>query len=72
MLVDLVRGALFTIAAYVVIGLMVGVPFLIFGVGRTDAAAKSAPWTFRLMVFPGVVALWPFLLRRWIRSGRTL
>jgi hypothetical protein len=62
---DIVHGALWT---YVAIGLIVAVPFLAFGIGRIDPAAKAAPWTFRALVFPGVVALWPLLARRWLRS----
>ena len=60
--------ALFAIATYLAIGLLVAVPFLIFGIGRIDPAAKAAPWTFRALVFPGVVAMWPLLLLRWLKS----
>ncbi len=70
MLVDLARGALLVVAAYLVIGVLVSVPFLMFGIGRTDASARTAPWTFRVIVLPGVVALWPWVLRLWIRPGR--
>jgi hypothetical protein len=70
MLVDVARGALLTVAAYLVIGLLVAVPYLTFGIGRTDASARTAPWTFRVIVLPGVVVLWPWVLRLWIRPGR--
>lgn len=38
------------------------------GLARLDAAAGAGPWGFRLLVSPGLVALWPWLLRR-ARSG---
>jgi hypothetical protein len=70
MIVDVARGALFAVATYLAIGSLVAVPFLIFGIGRVDPAAKAAPWTFRALVFPGVVAMWPLVVRRWLSSRR--
>jgi hypothetical protein len=67
---DIVRGCLFTLGIYLAIGSILAVPFLIFGVGRIDPAAKTAPWTFRVLLFPGVVAMWPLLIGRWLRSRR--
>ena len=32
--------------------------------------ADEGTWGFKVMISPGVVALWPLLLRRW-RSGAT-
>jgi hypothetical protein len=70
MVVTIVEGALFALATYLAIGAIVAVPFLIFGIGRVDQAAKGAPFAFRVLVLPGVVALWPFMLRRWRRPKR--
>jgi hypothetical protein len=35
------------------------------GVGRLDAAAEHGTLGFRILVTPGIVALWPLLARRW-------
>jgi len=70
MIADVVRGALLAVATYLAIGSIVAVPFLVFGVGRIDPAAKGAPLTFRALVFPGVVAMWPLVVRRWLSSRR--
>jgi hypothetical protein len=59
---------LVAIAAYVAIGGVVALAFVIFGVGRVDPAANGVPWTFRALVLPGVVATWPLWLRRWVNS----
>jgi len=64
-IVNVVEGALVALAIYLAIGCFVAVPFLVFGIGRVDPAAKAAPFTFRVLVLPGVVAMWPFVLRRW-------
>jgi len=67
---DVVHGALFALATYLVIGSVVAVPFVIFDIGRIDPAAKAAPWTFRALVLPGVVAMWPLLVRRLTQSRK--
>ena len=66
-----VHGALFALAIYLAIGSIVAVPFVIVGIGRVDPAAKAAPFTFRALVLPGVVAMWPLLLWLWISSRGT-
>ena len=65
MVVSFVEGALVALAIYIAIGSILAVPFLIFGIGRVDHAAKGAPVMFRVLVLPGVVALWPLMVRRW-------
>jgi hypothetical protein len=50
---------------YVGLGLLFAAPFVLRGVDRIDPGAKGASWGFRLIIVPGVVALWPILLRRW-------
>jgi hypothetical protein len=71
MSVAIAQVLLRALAAYAVLGTIVAVPFVIFGIGRIDPAARSAPWTFRALVFPGVVAFWPLLLSRWLKGGRS-
>jgi hypothetical protein len=58
------------IGIYLVIGAVFAVAFLTAGIARVDPAAKGAPIGFRLLIFPGVVAFWPYLLSRWIGGGR--
>jgi hypothetical protein len=50
--------------AYLLTGIAVAVPFLVFGVGRADPSASGA-YGFRVLVFPGVVLLWPLVVLRW-------
>lgn len=58
------------LTAYGVLGVLFAIPFLIIGISRMDTGAKGAGLSFRLIVFPGVVALWPLLLHRtWRRRS---
>lgn len=52
---------------YAAIGLGVGVAFLVFGIGRLDAASAEAI-AFRPLLLPGLVLLWPLVAWRWWRA----
>jgi hypothetical protein len=58
------------VVTWLAAGLLVGVFFLAFAVGRVvEGAAGSSPM-FRLMMLPGAALLWPVLLFRWFRAAR--
>ncbi len=61
---ELFVGAL---AIYGVAGAVFAAAFVTWGIGRIDPVAEHAPIGFRLIVIPGVAALWPLLLLRWLR-----
>jgi|694.fasta_scaffold15533_12 hypothetical protein len=65
-LVAVVRTLIAGVRAYLLVGLLVGVPFVIIGVQRIDSAARDGFHPgFRLVLLPGVSLFWPLLLRRW-------
>jgi hypothetical protein len=55
------------LAVYGLAGAVFAAVFVIFGIHRIDPVAEHAPIGFRLIVLPGIAALWPLLLARWIR-----
>lgn len=56
-------------AIYLGCGLLLGLPFVLWGVGRVDASSAGARLGFRLIILPGAIALWPWILSRWLRAG---
>ncbi len=58
------------LGVYAVLGILFAIPFVIKGIGRLDPAAQDGTWGFRLLILPGVVALWPLLARRWLMGAR--
>lgn len=56
--------------AYLAVGLIVAIPFVLVGANRIDEAAGGSGWGFRLVIIPGSAALWPVLVARWARAGR--
>jgi hypothetical protein len=52
--------------AYVLTGVAFALMFLPRGVTRIDPRVAAAPKTLRLLILPGIVALWPLFAWRWI------
>jgi len=68
-IVSIANAVALLLVIYVALGLLVGIPFVLRGVNRVDPVAAGGTWGFRLIILPGVVALWPLLLRRWIAGA---
>jgi hypothetical protein len=55
---------------YVLLGVVFALPFAVSWVGRIDPHAAAGTWGFRVVIVPGVIALWPLLASRLIRRRR--
>jgi hypothetical protein len=64
-------AVVWTALAWLGIGLAFAVAFVLFGAQRVDPTAAHGTWGFRLLIVPGVAALWPILLLRWARGDRS-
>lgn len=58
------------LAAYAIAGIVVAVAFVVFGLPRVLPHA-SITLGARALLLPGAVALWPFVLGRWIKPRRS-
>jgi len=54
-------------AAYVVAGLATAVWFFVLRIKHLDAPAAGGSLGFRILVAPGVIALWPLILMKAVR-----
>lgn len=54
---------------YVLLGFLFALLFVTLGVQRVDTQTRNAPFGFRAIIFPGVIALWPLFLRRWYQGS---
>jgi hypothetical protein len=52
------------LAVYVAIGLLLLLWWHARGLRRLDLAAAEGPWGFRVLISPGLVVLWPWLMAR--------
>lgn len=58
------------LVCYALAGLAFAIPFVSRGAGRIDPVAGEGTWGFRLIILPGVIALWPLLAARWWSGAR--
>ncbi len=57
------------LAAYGAVGLVFAAAFIARGIQRVDPVAAGAPIGFRLIILPGVTALWPLMAVRWAKAA---
>ena len=68
--IETVTAILSALALYAAAGAVFALAFLSIGLPRIDHASKGAGLLFRLMIVPGLIALWPLMLVRWIAGGQ--
>lgn len=61
---------LIALGIYLAVGLLFAIPFALIGVERIDPHAAHGSWGFRLLIIPGTTALWPLLLKRWMKGAK--
>ena len=54
------------LALYAAIGAVTAVAFALFGVSRVQTAPVSPG--ARILILPGAMALWPYVLVRWLKA----
>jgi hypothetical protein len=57
------------LGVYLGVGLLFAIAFLTVGISQVDPDSKGSGLGFRLIILPGVAALWPVLLTRWVGKG---
>lgn len=67
---EFVRTLLLVAAAYLAAGLLFAFAFQLRGLRALDAAAHGTSIAFRLLITPGVIALWPLVAMRWLRATK--
>ena len=56
------------VGIYMLVGLIFYFPFIKTGIEKIDQNAKDTNIGFKLIILPGVITFWPFLLRKWVNS----
>lgn len=57
------------LALYAAIGAVTALAFVVFGVTRVQPAPMSLG--ARILILPGTIALWPYVVARWIKAARS-
>jgi hypothetical protein len=64
----LINILLVMVVAYLGGGLIFSVPFILKGVTKIDEGAENSGWGFRIIIIPGTIVFWPYLLKRWRKA----
>lgn len=59
---------LYAFGVYVAVGVAVGIAFVSHGVTRVLDHPATVSLGARLLLFPASAALWPLILRRWLKA----
>lgn len=68
--IEMVETVLWGLAVYAAVGAAFALLFLLAGLNRIDNGAKGSGLVFRLLILPGLIALWPLMLIRWLSGGQ--
>lgn len=69
-MIEFVRVAWAVLATYLAAGGLFCVAFQLRGLPVVDPASRGSGLGFRLLISPGVTALWPWVALRWLRAIR--
>ena len=58
------------LTVYVICGFVFSIAFLIAGINKIDEAARGSTIGFKMIIIPGVIIFWPYLLRKWIMATK--
>ena len=60
---------LYSLAAYVAIGVIAASAFVVWGVAKVLPAPMALTAGARLLLLPGAFLLWPYVVLRWLKAG---
>jgi hypothetical protein len=58
------------LGGYLGVGLAFALTMIAGGFRRLDPLAQAAPWHVKLVLIPGLAALWPIMLIKFVRGRR--
>lgn len=69
-LVVIVLANLFVI--YFLLGILFSIIFIVKGgLNKVDSNTQESSIWFKLIIFPGLCAMWPLFLMKWIKASKT-
>lgn len=67
---EVVSVGLILAGLYVLVGLGFAIFWTIKGLEKVNETAGGSTKGFKAIIFPGLVAFWPWILRKWIQGKR--
>ena len=64
----IVNTGLLILGIYLALGFLFAIPFLWRGAAQIDEGVSGSTRSFKLIILPGTILLWPALLLKWLKS----
>jgi hypothetical protein len=55
---------------YFIAGIIFAFPFLFKGIHTVDEGAHGSSIGFYIIIIPGIILLWPLLLKKWVHAAK--
>ena len=68
-MITVVNIFVIALQVYVVVGLIFAIVVQAKGLKKIDPVVEGAGGWFRVITFPGIVLLWPVLLKKWLKAS---
>ncbi len=65
---QIIQIAIYLDLGYLILGIVFSIFFYRKGIEKVDEVTIGSTRGFKLIVFPGVVVFWPFLLYKWMKT----
>jgi hypothetical protein len=65
----MVEIILLVVAAYLAVGVVFVIPFLVKGLTKVNSSAQGGTIGFKIIIIPGVIVFWPVLLSKWVKAN---
>ena len=67
----LASSIVMALGIYAALGLLTGLIYMFGGAGKIDPAAKGKgmPFRARLIILPGIIGLWPLMLKKLVTQS---
>ncbi len=64
----MIEAVLIIVLIYLLLGVLFVIPFLMKGLTKVDEGAHGGTIGFKIIIIPGVIVLWPVLLKKWMKN----
>ena len=66
----IINTSLLLLGIYLTVGFLFAIPFLWKGANQIDEGVAGSTRSFKLIILPGTILLWPALLLKWLKSKK--
>jgi hypothetical protein len=68
----MIQWLLIGAAIYALVGLAIALAFAALALHRFDPATRGTSLFVRLLILPGLISLWPLVIRWWVSAPSTV